>query len=469
MLTVILCGGSGSRLWPLSRDLHPKPFIRLPDGESLAQKSRLLAESIAGGDETLVVTNRLLEAKLVEEFREIGRGSARYILEPEGRNTAPAVAAAALDAARRHGRNIRMLYLAADHLVGNRAAFAKVVEAADKAADAGHIALVGVDAKSPKTSCSYLESGPAGKVAFYPKPGAATAERLFDSGRCLWNTGIMCVRAKTLLDQMARHCPDVLQAAAAGLDAGRSAARGGNAFVLLDPENFAAAPSLSIDDALLAKTGSIRAVHGDMGWNGVDSWESLSALYSPGDGGNRSLGDGEALFRQSTNTDVFSHNRLVAALGLDGHLVVDSDDVLLVAKKDRADDAGLACRLLRENRHPATRAHRTEFRPWGNFTLLEPAPRFKIKRLELKPGAAISLQLHRRRNEHWIVVEGIAEVTRDDETFLLATNESTYIKAGHTHRVGNPGRIPLVLVEVQSGDYLGEDDIVRFEDVYGRI
>ncbi|HEM8997991.1 mannose-1-phosphate guanylyltransferase/mannose-6-phosphate isomerase [Burkholderia sp. 9775_39] len=468
LLPVIMCGGAGSRLWPVSREAHPKPFIRLSDGESLLQKAFLRAAALDGVDEILTVTNRELFFKSEDEFREVNQRqlAMSFILEPFGRNTAPAVAAAALHVASAHGEQTVMLVLAADHVITQFDAFADAVRRAQALALQGKIVTFGVHPDAPETAYGYIETNGESVVRFVEKPKVDDARAYLESGRFLWNSGMFCFTAGTMLKEMAQHCPDVLEQVRASLEQSPSSASPHGVQIRLDPDSFGAVPDISVDYAVMEKCRHAAVVPCDIGWSDVGSWASLSELSEADERGNRI--EGEALLVDVDNTFVHSDSRLIGAVGVRNLLVIDTPDALLVADRDRAQDVKHVYAELKARGHEAYKVHRTVHRPWGTYTVLEEGPRFKIKRIVVKPGASLSLQMHHHRSEHWVVVSGMAKVVNGDREFLVAIDESTYIPAGHKHRLENPGIVDLVMIEVQSGEYLGEDDIVRFEDNYGR-
>ena len=468
LLPIILCGGAGSRLWPVSRELHPKPFIRLADGESLLQKAFLRAVALPGVTEVLTVTNRELFFKTEDDFREVNeKGVATsFILEPFGRNTAAAVATAALHTAQTHGKDTVMLVLAADHLIADQAAFAAAVERARTLAQAGKVVTFGMHPETPETGYGYIEADGERVVRFVEKPSLEKAREYLASGKFVWNSGMFCFTAGTIVKEMRTHCPDILDAAAACMEKSPSAEGSTGAQVRLEPGSFGAVPELSIDYAVMEKCEHAAVVRCDIGWTDVGSWTALSDLSPADASGNRV--EGEALLVDVKNSYLRSGGRLIGAVGIDNLIVIDTPDALLVANKDRAQDVKQIFAELKSHGHETYKVHRTVHRPWGTYSVLEEGPRFKIKRIEVKPGASLSLQMHHHRNEHWVVVSGMAKVVNGEKEFFVSTNESTYIPAGHKHRLENPGVVELVMIEVQSGEYLGEDDIVRFEDIYGR-
>jgi mannose-1-phosphate guanylyltransferase len=471
LIPTILCGGAGSRLWPVSRELHPKPFIRLADGQSLLQKAWLRGVVLPDVAETMTVTNRELLFKTEDEYREVA-GTQRkgvvnsFILEPFGRNTAPAIAAAALQVAATHGDDAFMLVLAADHLIADQPAFAQAVAQAVKLAAQGKLVTFGIQPESPEIGYGYIEADGNAVLRFVEKPSFEKAQEYVSSGRYLWNSGMFCFSAGAMLREMQQHCPDILSATRACLEQSRKAQGKGYVQIEIDPETFERVPDNSIDYAVMEKSKNVAVVSCSIGWSDIGSWSALGDLTAPDAQGNRI--EGEALLHDVSNCYIQSNQRLVGAVGINNLIIIDTPDAVLVADRARSQDVKHLYTRLKAQGHEAHRLHTTVHRPWGTYTVLEEGSRFKIKRIEVKPGACLSLQMHHHRSEHWIVVLGMAKILNGDQEILIGTNESTYIPAGHKHRLENPGVIDLVMIEVQSGEYLGEDDIVRFDDVYGR-
>ncbi len=468
LIPTILCGGAGSRLWPVSRELHPKPFIRLADGQSLLQKAFLRGALLPGVQEILTVTNRELLFKTQDEFREINTAAlaTSFILEPFGRNTAAAIAAAALRVAQMHGQDAVMLVLAADHLIADQPAFEQAVTQAAALAASGKLVTFGIQPDAPETGYGYLEAEGNSVLRFVEKPSLEKAQDYLDSGRYLWNSGMFCFTAGAMLQQLEQHCPQILAATRACIEQSRSAQGAGFTQLELDPKTFAKVPDNSIDYAVMEKSNQVAVVPCSIGWSDIGSWTALGDLAEPDHDGNRLQGD---TFLYSTrNCTIQSDHRLVGTVGIDNLIIIDTPDAVLVASKSRAQDVKHIYAGLKAKGHAAYKLHRTVHRPWGTYTVLEEGQGFKIKRIEVKPGASLSLQMHHHRSEHWIVVSGMARVVNGERELFVNTNESTYIPAGHKHRLENPGLLSLVMIEVQSGGYLGEDDIVRFEDNYGR-
>ena len=475
LVPVIICGGAGSRLWPVSRSAHPKPFIELPDGGNLIRKTYSRALALEAVSEVLTITNRDLYFKTLDEYcaqnPQFNRLS--FVLEPFGRNTAAAVALAAQEVVRTHGQDAIMLVLPADHLIDNQAAFADAVSAASALASEGWLVTFGVKPEYPETGYGYIQKDndvPLGKgfkvKRFVEKPGLETAQGYLASGEYFWNSGMFCFRAATLLEEMALCAPDVFSAVEQCLACSGTMQGDSHRSLHLDPESFSRVPDISIDFALMERSSRVATVPCDIGWSDIGSWNAMSELSPADEQGNRV--EGEAIFHGARNNYVRSQRRLAALVGVEDLIIVDTPDALLVAHKNHAQDIKSITEQLKTSGHQSHLDHTTVRRPWGTYTTLEEGLRFKIKRIVVKPQGSLSLQMHHHRSEHWIVVSGMARVVNNDREFLLNTNESTFIPAGHTHRLENPGVIDLVLIEVQSGDYLGENDIVRFEDIYGR-
>lgn len=468
LIPVILCGGAGSRLWPVSREAHPKPFMRLADGQSLLQKAFLRGSALPGVKEVLTVSNREVFFKTEDEFREVNHQGlyTRFLLEPMGRNTAAAVAAAALTVQQAHGEDAMMLVLAADHLVQNQPAFAAAVTRAQVLASQGRLVTFGIQPDAPETGYGYIEAEGEKVVRFVEKPSRDKAIEYLASGRYSWNSGMFCFTAGTILREMDVHCPAIVQAVRDCLAQSLAATGKGFAQLQLDPDTFAKVPDDSIDYAVMEKSRSIAVVQCDIGWSDIGSWSAVGDLTTPDAAGNRV--DGEALLYDTANCYIRSNDRLVGTVGVRDLVIIDTPDALLVADRHRTQDVKHLFAQLKGQGHHSSKTHRTVHRPWGTYTVLEEGGGFKIKRIVVNCGASLSLQMHHHRSEHWIVVSGTALVVNGEQEIMLQTNQSTYIPAGHKHRLVNPGVIELVMIEVQSGQYLGEDDIVRFEDFYGR-
>lgn len=477
LIPIILSGGTGTRLWPISREAHPKPFMKLPDGQSLLQKTFMRAARLGGVSEVLTITNREYYFKSRDEYLAAGEPfskiSPAFLLEPYGRNTAAAIALGAFHVAETYGGDALMLVLPADHLIDNQAIFESAVEQAANLAEKGRLVTFGIVPDAPETGFGYIECGSAcdgrgSMVAarFVEKPSLEIARGYVESGRYLWNSGMFCFRADSILEQLKRHAPEIYLKAQACWVATCVKSQHDSKMMEIDPETFLAIPEDSIDYALLEKSDDVAVVPGSFGWSDIGSWNAISDLALPDEAGNRVIG--EAVLVDVGNSFIQSDDRMVAAIGLDNLLIIDTPDALLVANRERAQDVKKVVQQLKLMDHECHKLHRTVARPWGTYTVLEEGKNFKIKRIVVKPGASLSLQMHYHRSEHWVVVSGTASIVNDDKALIVRTNESTYIPAGHKHRLENPGLTDLIMIEVQSGEYLGEDDIVRFDDVYGR-
>jgi mannose-1-phosphate guanylyltransferase/mannose-6-phosphate isomerase len=479
LVPVILSGGAGTRLWPLSREMAPKAFMPLPDGETLLAKTAARAMALPGVAELVTVTNR----DLYFHTRDVYTGlrlhcPQSFLLEPFGRNTAPAVALAALHVQARHGDRAVLLVLPADHLIRDHAGFAKAVGAATALAEKGMLTTFGIRPQHPETGFGYLECGetigtgaepPAYRVRrFVEKPALEAARSYVAAGNYVWNSGIFCFSATAILDAFARHAPQLLTAVRPIAES--LAARRDTPMLEIDPERFVPVPDISIDYAVMEPAGAegnVAVVRGTFDWSDIGSWQAVSELTPPDAEGNH--GYGERVSVATRNTFVHTQDRIVATVGVENLVIIDTPDAVLVARRDHVQRVREVAAELKSRGNETYRYHRTVTRPWGAYTVLQEGTGFKLKRIEIKPGASISLQLHRRRSEHWVVVGGTATVTRGAERFVVGTHESTFVPVGEKHRLENTGTEPLVVIEVQCGDYVGEDDIVRFEDVYGRV
>lgn len=464
---VLLCGGVGSRLWPVSREAYPKQFLPLCGELTLLQDTLVRTRELSASS-ALVVCNEEHRFMVAEQLRQSGNTSTNILLEPEGRNTAPAVALAALRLRQQNEAEAVMLVLPADHAILNPDVFADVVKQALPMAQQGHLVTFGVVPDKPETGYGYIRQGDVieGRVRkiaqFVEKPDLATAEGYLASGDYLWNSGMFLLRADRYLEELEKYEPQIL----AACEAAMAAAETDMDFLRPSAGAFCDCPANSIDYAVMERTDQGAVIALDCGWSDVGAWSSVWEATSHDDQGNASVGD--VMLEDTSNSYVASHSRLLATVGVDSLVVVETQDAVLVADRNRAQDVkDIVNRLKREGRSEAS-LHARVYRPWGSYESLVVDERFQVKRIIVTPGQTLSLQLHHHRAEHWIVVKGTAEVTCEDKVFMLGEDESTYIPLGHKHRLSNPGRIPLELIEVQTGSYLGEDDIVRFEDIYGR-
>ncbi|MDN8645928.1 mannose-1-phosphate guanylyltransferase/mannose-6-phosphate isomerase [Stenotrophomonas indicatrix] len=460
---VILSGGSGTRLWPLSREAYPKQFLPLAGELTMLQATWQRVAPIASRG-PLVIANEEHRFVAAEQLQQVGAEPAAIILEPVGRNTAPAIAVAALEATR-EGADALLLVLPSDHVITNEAAFRTAVEAATSAAEAGKLVTFGIVPTGPETGYGYIKAADGQGVRaverFVEKPDLDTATGYVASGQYYWNSGMFLFKASRYLQELERLQPGMLSACR---QAWQSARRDAD-FTRLDKDAFTAVPSDSIDYAVMEKTADAVVVPLDAGWNDVGSWTALRDVSQQDGDGNAHQGDVIAI--DCRNTYAYAQ-RLVALVGLDDVIVVETDDAVLVGNADRMQEVKAVVAQLKAGGRSEASWHRKVYRPWGAYDSIDNGERFQVKRITVKPGGTLSLQMHHHRAEHWIVVSGTAEVTRGDEVILLSENQSTYIPLGVTHRLRNPGKLPLELIEVQSGSYLGEDDIVRFEDTYGR-
>jgi mannose-1-phosphate guanylyltransferase/mannose-6-phosphate isomerase len=471
---VIMAGGSGTRLWPLSRAGYPKQFLVLDDSNrSLFQQAALRLKGLAAADlavrSPVIVGNEEHRFLVLDQLREAGCEPSAVLLEPIGRNTAPAITLAALQAEADGGDPI-LVVTAADHIVADTAAFTAALQQAARVAAGGAVVVLGITPDRPETGYGYIRSTPetgAARVAqFVEKPDLATAERYLAEGDYTWNSGMFVLRASTWLAALASFRPDILAATRVAFGASQTDAK----FVRPGKDAFAVVPAESIDYAVMERcpgsTFDIRMIPLAAGWSDLGAWDAVWQSATKDAAGNAAHGD--VISMDSRNTLVHATSRLVSVVGLDDVIVVETPDAVMVADRARSQEVKKIVNALNDQHRGEQSLHRKVHRPWGWYDSIDNGPRHQVKRIMVKPGASLSLQMHHHRAEHWIVVSGTAEVTNGDKVMILSENQSTYIPLGQTHRLANPGKVPLEIIEVQSGSYLGEDDIVRFEDTYGR-
>ncbi|QEY73343.1 mannose-1-phosphate guanylyltransferase/mannose-6-phosphate isomerase [Pseudomonas denitrificans (nom. rej.)] len=468
MIPVILSGGSGSRLWPLSRKQYPKQFLALTGDHTLFQQTleRLVFE---GMEPPVVVSNQEHRFIVQEQLEALDLKTQSILLEPFGRNTAPAVAIAAMKLMA-EGRDELLLILPADHVIEDQRAFQRALALATNAAEKGEMVLFGVPADRPETGYGYIKSGderglPDGVIRverFVEKPDEARAQQFVEEGGYFWNSGMFLFRASRFLEELKKHDADIYDTCLLALE--RSQHDGD--LINIDAATFECCPDNSIDYAVMEKTRRACVVPLAAGWNDVGSWSSIWEVHDKDADGNVTMGD--VVVHDSHNCLVHGNGKLVSVVGLEDIVVVETKDAMMIAHKDRVQDVKKVVNQLDAAGRSETQNHCQVYRPWGSYDSVDMGGRFQVKHITVKPGARLSLQMHHHRAEHWIVVSGTAQVTCDDNTFLLTENQSTYIPIASVHRLANPGKIPLEIIEVQSGSYLGEDDIERLEDVYGR-
>jgi len=489
VLPVILCGGSGTRLWPLSRSSFPKQFLVLSDDgshQSLFQQaiSRILTirdEQITIGD-TLIVTNEEHRFLALDQLRELKDVRATLLLEPSGRNTAPALTLAALCAIERYSEpdsDPILIVTPADQTVKNTAAFTKALQAAVSIAQEGAIAILGITPTAPETGYGYIKTSPSSNheftvERFVEKPDAVTAKQYLEEGTYFWNGGMFVLKTSVWLAALGEFRPDILSATKKAWQAKTTDSSSDTTFVRPGKAQFNAIPSESIDYAVIEKCPAssgknnfpIKMVELDAGWNDLGAWDAVWQVGKQDGQGNVTSGD--TLLTNTKNSLIHASTRLVSAVGVENLIIIETADAVMVADRSNSQDVKHIVNQLEAQKREEKNLHRKVARPWGWYDSVDEGERFKVKRIQVKPGASLSLQMHHHRAEHWIVVKGVAEITNGDQVIMLTENQSTYIPQGQTHRLANPGKTPLEIIEVQSGSYLGEDDIVRFEDTYGR-
>ena len=466
LIPVILSGGAGTRLWPLSREMYPKQLLALTGKNTMLQDTATRLAGIAGAKGAIVVCNDAHRFTVAEQIRALGFEASAILLEPVGRNTAPAVALAALKALE-IDPEATLVVAPADHVIRDAQVFQQAAQIAAALAEDGKLVTFGIVAHAPETGYGYIRRGegrgPSYPVAqFIEKPPLDLARQFVSSGDYYWNSGMFVFKSSRYLAELQALAPDILDA----VKSAYLAAKRDLDFVRIDKAAFEKCRSESIDYAVMEKTKDAVVLPLDAGWSDVGSWSSLFDALPSDEEGNVLIGDVTVF--DTHDCYVHSTSRLVTAVGMDDHIIVETKDAVLVAPKDRVQDVKELVNQLKKSGRSESAWHREVFRPWGSYDSVDDGERFQVKRLSLKPGGALSLQMHHHRAEHWIVVQGTAKVTCGEKTFLLSENESTYVPVGATHRIENPGKVPLHIIEVRSGTYLGEDDIVRYEDHYGR-
>lgn len=469
IIPVILAGGSGSRLWPLSRQHYPKQLLKLFGDKTMLQQTLLRLEGLEDTVAPVVVCNEAHRFMVAEQLLEMGIPDTAILLEPVARNTAPALALAAIQA-RQVDPRATLLVLSADHMIRDITAFQQAVRQAVQGAEQGALVTFGVQPDRPETGYGYIKAKDGSETAaglypverFVEKPDLPTAQSYLEAGCYYWNSGMFVFRVDVFLEELEARSPEVLEAAIAA----HSAATKDLDFIRIDKASFAKAPNISIDYALMEKSDKVACVPLNAGWSDVGDWRSFSELSVQDEAGNSFIGD--SIDIDSRNTLVFSRDKLVATIGVSDLMIINTPDAVLIADKSRAQDVKSVITHIEQQDRSEHLQHREVYRPWGCFDAIDDGDRYQVNRIRVKPGASLSLQIHHHRAEHWIVVKGVALVQKGDDVMLLSENESTYIPVGVKHRLTNPGKIPLEIIEVQSGSYLKDDDVIRYEDSYGR-
>lgn len=474
VIPVILSGGAGTRLWPLSRKDYPKQFLPLLGEQSLLQSTVRRAAGLTDVADPIFICNESHRFLLADQLQELDCQNSMLLLEPVGRSTAPAAALAAMQALamREVGDEADplLLVLPSDHVIADEVAFQQAVAHARDAAQQQKLVTFGIVPTQAETGYGYIQAAKNGEAAhqvlrFVEKPDKARAQAMIDEGGYFWNSGMFLFSAQTYLAELKQHAPQMYACCEQVWQ--RSAATATEHMMQLDAESFAACPEDSIDFAVMERTRNAAVVPLDAGWSDVGAWSTLSELSAADEAGNVLKGD--VLTENVKGSYIQAHDRLIAAIGVEDHIIVETADAVLIAHKDECQKVKHIVQQLKQADRPEATHHSKVYRPWGSYETLALGPRFQVKRIFVRPGAALSLQMHHHRSEHWVVVAGTARVTRGEEQLVLTENESTFIPLGVKHRLENIGKIPLEIIEIQSGSYLGEDDIVRFEDVYGRL
>lgn len=464
LLPIVMAGGSGSRLWPLSRSLYPKQFISLASDKTMLQETIARLRGIEH-QAPVVICNEEHRFIVAEQLRQSNAHHSGIILEPVGRNTAPAIALAALHATQ-NGEDPLMLVLAADHIIQNDRAFTQAVEKAISPAENGKLVTFGIVPTSPETGYGYIKQGePVGESAykvaqFVEKPNLATAEAYFSKGGYYWNSGMFLFKASRFLTELGQHRPDILSACEQAIEDSKTDLD----FIRVCENAFTECPEDSVDYAVMEKTKDALVVPMDAGWSDVGSFSALWEVSAKDEAGNVIVGD--VVTDKTENSYIYAQNKLVSAVGVENLVIIETKDAVLVANKDKVQDVKSIVNQLKAKGRSECEQHREVYRPWGSHDEIALGSRFQVKHLRVKPGERTALQMHHHRAEHWVVVQGTARVTSDDKSFLVTENESTYIPLGSAHRIENPGKVDLHLIEVRSGTYLEEDDVVRLEE-YG--
>ena len=469
LIPIIISGGAGTRLWPVSRESDPKPFMPLPGGDSIIGKTFSRAANILGIETILVVTNKDYFFRTREEFEKVCTGvKLDFVLEPFGKNTAPAIAAAAFRVREEFGEDAVMLVLPADHLIPQQDIFQQAVDSAVELAERDLLVTFGIEPTHPETGFGYIEKGNSISVSgfqvlrFVEKPDVKKAQEYLDSGRFVWNSGMFCFKANVFLEALKQNSPEMFRQISSCWEQTDT----GSFPLVLEAESFKQVDGDSIDYAVMEKADKVAVVSSAFEWNDIGSWTALAEVFDEDSKGNAV--DGDAIVIDAENCLVDSKSRLTAVVGAKDIVVVNDEDATLVVHKDKVQDVKKVVEALKQSQRPECREKRTTRRPWGSYTNLIESEGYKVKKIVVFPGQSLSLQKHMQRSEHWTVVVGKAEVVNGEETLVLGANQSTYIEKEAVHRLANVGDGELVLIEVQCGDYLGEDDIIRLQDNYGR-